>query len=292
VTAVRATRASARTLAPHPTRTQRPTMVRRPRAATRVVWTPEPAEPAEHPARVGARLTPDPDQGRVERRMRPLRGAPARRARVPPKTKTTAAAAAGRRELRGRSVRLRCSVCSGCSLCFAALELERAREADCDLRCEGTRRRRPERSAKARPGAPKRRLDLDIVSQGNDLAQARGMLTEAIFDTLKHDVLSGRNPLARQRAPQGDWDELANVLRCGQKRCGGDRPHQRRLRRAGRDLDDLRPVPPRIDARAWQQSVNSVPPLGGEVGSGRSHRRYCSASCRVMACRARRKEQR
>ena len=91
------------------------------------------------------------------------------------------------------------------------------------------------------------------------------MLTEALFDTLKDDLVSGRNPLHRQRAPKADWDELFDVLRCGQrlegsetgKAADGKVVQQFRLRVTTEDQDEKPVQEPEPLSPLWIQEPES-----------------------------------
>lgn len=57
-------------------------------------------------------------------------------------------------------------------------------------------------------------LELDVVSEGDTLSAAMGMLTEAAAMTIADDLNGGRNPLAR-RAPEEFWSELGRIIEAG-----------------------------------------------------------------------------
>lgn len=57
-------------------------------------------------------------------------------------------------------------------------------------------------------------LELDVLSEGDTLSAAMGMLLEAVMMTLKDDLNGGRDPLAR-RAPKGFWLELDRIVKAG-----------------------------------------------------------------------------
>ncbi len=57
-------------------------------------------------------------------------------------------------------------------------------------------------------------LDMDVVSEGDKLSEAMGMISEAAGMTLTDDLNGGRNPLAR-RAPKEFWDELDRIVETG-----------------------------------------------------------------------------
>lgn len=58
-------------------------------------------------------------------------------------------------------------------------------------------------------------LDLDIVSQGRDLQHALTMVQEAVLMAMRDDLQHGRDPLARNSAPQEDWSLLHRVQKHG-----------------------------------------------------------------------------
>ncbi len=57
-------------------------------------------------------------------------------------------------------------------------------------------------------------LELDVVSEGDTLTAAMGMLIEAAEMAITDDLNGGRNPLAR-RAPKEFWLELDRIVKAG-----------------------------------------------------------------------------
>ncbi len=65
-------------------------------------------------------------------------------------------------------------------------------------------------------------LDIDLVSQGRSLRHAMDMLAEAVLICLLDDIQEGFDLLERPRAPQPCWEELEEILHCGEHVSGPD----------------------------------------------------------------------
>ncbi len=58
-------------------------------------------------------------------------------------------------------------------------------------------------------------LALDIVSQGDSIAHAFEMASEAVLECVKSDIEHDLNPSDRQPAPEKEWEPLFKLLKTG-----------------------------------------------------------------------------
>src|SRR6188768_3672484 len=71
-------------------------------------------------------------------------------------------------------------------------------------------------------------LDHDIVTAGTSAHHAFEMILEAVVTCAEDDIRAGRDPFARPKAPQEDWEELSRVTRDGTF-FQGDLPSEEKL---------------------------------------------------------------
>jgi predicted RNase H-like HicB family nuclease len=60
-------------------------------------------------------------------------------------------------------------------------------------------------------------LDFDVISQGDSPKDAIDCIAEAVQMAVMDDLDEGRDPFARQRAPEIFWDRLVRVLEHGEE---------------------------------------------------------------------------